>query len=121
VHAALGNLGQPAALSEPEVERPTAAQIRKSITRDALISFIDGKAYKPLKRHLTKHGLTPQAYCARYGLPNDYPMGAPRYAAQRYELAKAIGLGRFAMKAAAEKPKKAAVEEPKTRGRRRAA
>jgi predicted transcriptional regulator len=46
-----------------------------------------------LKRHLTKHGLDPYSYRARYGLPADYPMTCPSYSAQRSELAKAIGLG----------------------------
>ncbi|WP_336487957.1 MucR family transcriptional regulator [Methylobacterium nigriterrae] len=95
VHTSLLGLSQPtAATTEPEVERPTASQIRKSITHDALISFIDGKPYKILKRHITKHGLDPYSYRARYGLPTDYPMVAASYAAQRSELARATGLGR---------------------------
>ncbi|AWN43276.1 MucR family transcriptional regulator [Methylobacterium durans] len=96
VHGALNNLAsgapQPA---EEEVEKPTPAQVRKSITPDALVSFIDGKPYKTLKRHLSTHGLDPYSYRQRYGLPNDYPMVAAAYAAQRSELAKSIGLGRF--------------------------
>lgn len=75
------------------VERPTPAQVRKSITPDALISFIDGGSYKTLKRHLGTHGLDPRTYRERYGLPNDYPMVAHNYAAQRSALAKSIGLG----------------------------
>ncbi|GJE41287.1 MucR family transcriptional regulator [Methylobacterium soli] len=90
---ALSTSGEAATASEPAVELATAAQIRKSITPDALISFIDGKPYKTLKRHLTKHGLDPYGYRARYGLPADYPMTCPSYSAQRSELAKAIGLG----------------------------
>ena len=77
-----------------EVEKPTAAEIRKSITPDALISFIDGKPYKTLKRHLTGHGLDPQSYRLRYSLPADYPMVAANYATKRSELAKSLGLGR---------------------------
>ncbi len=76
-----------------DVGKPSAAQIRKSIRDDGLISFIDGKAYKTLKRHLTAHGLDPRAYRERYSLPSDYPMTAPSYAAQRSALAKATGLG----------------------------
>lgn len=76
-----------------DIEKPSAAQIRKSIRDDGLISFIDGKAYKTLKRHLTAHGLDPRAYRERYSLPSDYPMTAPSYAAQRSALAKATGLG----------------------------
>jgi predicted transcriptional regulator len=95
VHTALNGLAAgPSTAPEPEIEKATAAQVRKSITPDALISFIDGKPYKTLKRHLTGHGLDPYSYRQRYGLPNDYPMVAASYAAQRSELAKAIGLGR---------------------------
>ncbi len=57
------------------------------------MSFLDGRSYKTLKRHLTSHGLDPRAYRDRYGLPSDYPMVAPAYAEQRSALAKAIGLG----------------------------
>jgi len=76
-----------------EIDRPGAAQIRKSVRPDGIVSFIDGKTYKTLKRHLTSHGLDPRAYRDRYGLPADYPMVAPAYAEQRSALAKAIGLG----------------------------
>ncbi|WP_407943100.1 MucR family transcriptional regulator, partial [Methylobacterium oxalidis] len=85
VHAALHGLGSgtPQASAVEEVPKPTPAQVRKSITPDALISFIDGKPYKTLKRHLSTHGLDPYSYRQRYGLPNDYPMVAASYAAQR--------------------------------------
>ena len=76
-----------------DVEKLTPAQIRKSVRHEGIISFIDGKTYKTLKRHLTTHGLDPRAYRERYGLPADYPMVAPSYAEQRSALAKAIGLG----------------------------
>ena len=79
--------------AQPEVDRPSAAQIRKSVRPDGIVSFIDGKTYKTLKRHLTSHGLDPKSYRDRYGLPSDYPMVAPAYAEQRSALAKAIGLG----------------------------
>jgi predicted transcriptional regulator len=71
----------------------TGAQIEASIQHDGLISFIDGRSCKTLKRHLTAHGLTPERYRAKYGLPADYPMVAPGYAAKRSEIAKAIQLG----------------------------
>ncbi|AWN43194.1 MucR family transcriptional regulator [Methylobacterium durans] len=114
VHVALNGLasGAPQA-AEEVVEKATPSQIRKSITPDALISFIDGKPYKTLKRHLTTQGLDPHTYRQRYGLPNDYPMVAASYAAQRSELAKAIGLGRTGGMAEA-------AEAPKGRGRRKA-
>ncbi|ACK82474.1 MucR family transcriptional regulator [Methylorubrum extorquens] len=96
VHAALAGLGGASAtpVAEAEIEKATPAQIRKSITPDAIVSFIDGKAYKTLKRHLGANGLDPHSYRHRYGLPNDYPMVAPNYAARRSELAKSLGVGR---------------------------
>ena len=97
VHATLSRLGTgtPAAqaVAEP-VEQPSASEVRRSIGRDGIVSFLDGKSYKTLKRHLTSHGLDPRSYRERFGLPADYPMVAPSYAEQRSALAKQIGLGR---------------------------
>src|SRR6476620_7128338 len=74
VHATLSGMANGPVSTEPDVEKPTAAQVRKSITPDGLISFIDGKPYKTLKRHLTGQGLDPHTYRERYGLPRDHPM-----------------------------------------------
>jgi predicted transcriptional regulator len=93
VFNALSSADAPAAEAEPESPKPTAAQIKKSITPDALISFIDGKRYKTLKRHLTTHGLTVAEYKARYGLPADYPTTAPSYSEHRSAMARTMGLG----------------------------
>lgn len=79
--------------AEEAPEPLTPAEIRKSIKPDALISFLDGKPYKTLRRHLAAHGLTPESYRAKFGLPSDYPMTAPGYSAKRSQLAKALGLG----------------------------
>ena len=108
VHAALVGLGKVAA-TEVVPEKPTAAQIRKSISPDALISFEDGKPYKTLRRHLTIRGLTREAYRAKWGLPVDYPMTAPSYSAKRSEMARNAGLGQQPRKDAA--PKATAVAE----------
>ena len=71
--------------------------IKKSVTPDAIICLEDGKAFKSLKRHLiTKYGVTPAEYRAKWGLPKDYPMVAPNYAASRSALARSMGLGRKA-------------------------
>ena len=122
VHSALTGLGKEAAAEPVAPEKATAAQIKKSIAPDALISFIDGKSYKTLKRHLTKNGLTMESYRARYGLSADYPSTAASYSAKRSELARSLGLGQL-RKAA---PKAAAANEtiseaPKPRGRPRKA
>ncbi len=66
----------------------------KSITPDALISFIDGKPYKTLRRHLTARGFDPETYRKRYGLPADYPMVAPSYSARRSEISRDNSFGR---------------------------
>lgn len=122
VSRTLGELGKPSAPAAEEIPKLTAAQIRKSITPDHIVSFIDGKPYKSMKRHLTKNGLSPDAYRQKYGLPHDYPMVAPNYAAQRSELAKSLGLGqlrRRAMerRAESEAPAAAAGGTKKGRGR----
>lgn len=94
VYAALQTLGGgESAPAEEAAPALSAAQIRKSVQPDRLISFIDGKAYKTLKRHLTAHGLTPATYRERFGLPADYPMVASDYSERRSSLAKAHGLG----------------------------
>ena len=109
VHAAVAGLGSPPAVVEPSPAKPTPSQVRKSITPDALISFIDGKPYKTLKRHLTKNGMTIEDYRERYGLPRDYPSVVASYSESRSALAKSLGLGQQRRKAAetAEKPSKA--------------
>ena len=86
------------------LEKPTAGQIRKSITPAALISFIDGRPYIMLKRHLSKHDLTAKSYIERFGLPADYPMTAPAYSATRSALALSAGLGRKAAPVPAPAP-----------------
>ncbi|ACL57438.1 MucR family transcriptional regulator [Methylobacterium nodulans] len=100
VYETLSNLTNPPAPAVEETPKASPAQIRKSITPDHLISFIDGKPYKSLKRHLTKHGMTPEDYRTKFGLPVTYPMVAETYATQRSELAKSIGLGQKRQEAA---------------------
>ena len=67
----------------------------RPITPDRIICLEDGKQLKMLKRYLrTTHGMTPDEYRAKWGLPADYPMVAPNYAKQRSAFAKEIGLGK---------------------------
>lgn len=81
--------------AEPASEYVPAVTVRKSLSsRDHIISLIDGKPYRTLRRHLTTNGLTPEEYRERYGLKKDYPMVAPSYSEQRRAMAKKIGLGR---------------------------
>ena len=94
VHRALVSTTAPA--SAPAVEKLVPAiQIKKSVTPDYIVCLEDGKKLKMLKRHLfSTYGLTPDEYRTKWGLPPDYPMTAPNYAAQRSALAKSAGLGR---------------------------
>jgi predicted transcriptional regulator len=71
----------------------SGSEVAASIRYDRLVSFIDGKAYKSLKRHLTAHGMTPDEYRSRYGLPRDYPMVSSAYATARSRIAKQIRYG----------------------------
>ena len=84
-----------------------AVSVRKSVTADYIVCLEDGKKLKMLKRHLrTTYGLTPEEYRAKWGLPADYPMVAPSYAAQRSAFAKKIGLGRKRDKPKRGRPRK---------------
>jgi predicted transcriptional regulator len=90
-------LVEDAAPAQAEAEAPTytpAVSARKSLSSpDHILSLIDGKPYKTLKRHLASNGLTPEQYRERYSLPATYPMVAPAFAARRREIAEKIGLG----------------------------
>ena len=71
-----------------------AVPIKKSVTSEYIICLEDGKKFKSLKRHLRTHyDLSPEEYREKWGLPHDYPMVAPNYAAARSDLAKRMGLG----------------------------
>jgi predicted transcriptional regulator len=96
-HAALRGLDVEAVGPATLVEPVPAVGIRKSLASpDHILSMIDGKPYKTLKRHLTSHGLTPAAYRDRFRLPADYPMVSKGYSATRSAVATRLGLGRSA-------------------------
>ncbi len=77
------------------LEHVPAVSVRKSLSSpDHIISLIDGKPYKTLKRHLATHGLTDKQYRERYKLPASYPMVAPGYSEARRAVAEKSGLGR---------------------------
>jgi len=99
MHAAIVKLAGGTQADAPEAadtqEYAPAVTVRKSLaSNDHIISMIDGKPYKTLRRHLATHGLTPEEYRARYNLKADYPMVAPTYSESRRAMAKKIGLGR---------------------------
>jgi predicted transcriptional regulator len=94
VYDSLATLREGKDEASKETAKP-AVPIRRSITPDFIICLEDGRKLKMLKRYLrTNYGLTPNEYRAKWGLPANYPMVAPNYAAQRSTFAKKIGLGR---------------------------
>ena len=102
VHDAFKSLGHAPVVEVAAEPLKPAVPIKKSITDEYLISLEDGKKLKSMKRYLAKRGMTPAEYRAKWGLPADYPMVAPAYAARRSDLAKRLGLGRRASQEAAE-------------------
>jgi predicted transcriptional regulator len=93
---AIANDNHALAAAQVELKQyPPATTARKSLaSSDVIVSMIDGKPYKTLRRHLSANGLTPTEYRERYGLKADYPMVAPDYSESRRVLANKIGLGR---------------------------
>ena len=93
IHSALMRVSAGQSDTAPEPLKP-AVSVKKSITPDHLVCLEDGKKFKSLKRHLrTQYNMTPEQYREKWGLPADYPMVAPNYAAARSQLAKQMGLG----------------------------
>ncbi|MBV8912439.1 MAG: MucR family transcriptional regulator [Acetobacteraceae bacterium] len=110
VYRSLSTAGN--AAPAPQAPQTPAVPIKKSVFPDYIVCLEDGKKLKMLKRHLqTSYGLTPDAYRAKWGLPREYPMVAPNYAATRSGLAKKIGLGRKPA------PEPVAARRPARRGR----
>jgi len=96
VHSTLGGLGGGFS-GEIQLSQKPAIAVKRSVNPDFIVCLEDGKKLKMLKRYLrSNYGMTPEEYRSKWGLPADYPMVAPNYAAQRSEFAKKIGLGRTA-------------------------
>jgi predicted transcriptional regulator len=134
MHVAIAGLSsdqlQDAAPAQGQPEYTPAVSVRKSLASpDHIVSMIDGKPYKTLRRHLARHGLTPEQYRERYSLKRDYPMVSDSYSQVRRDMAKKIGLGRKPGQqtgvevAPAPEPQQAAETPPAkpARGRRRKA
>jgi predicted transcriptional regulator len=91
IYRTLASVGTSATVAE---KPKPAVPVKKSVFPDYIVCLEDGKKLKMLKRHLkTAYDMTPEEYRDRWGLPSDYPMVAPNYAARRSNLAKEIGLG----------------------------
>src|SRR6195256_4722882 len=93
VHSALTRVSSGHGEVPSEPPKP-AVSVKKSITPDYIVCLEDGKKFKSLKRHLrTQYNMTPEQYREKWGLPPDYPMVAPNYAAARSHLDKQMALG----------------------------
>ncbi len=115
VFSAFRDIGKPADV--PAEPLKPAVSIRKSVTPDYVICLEDGKKLKMLRRHLrSTYDMSPEEYRAKWGLPPDYPMVAPNYAAERSAMAVKIGLGRKRVAEPVAKPV-AKPEVEKKRGR----
>lgn len=94
VHKAMNALAKGEDARSSERPKP-AVPVARSVHNDYIICLEDGRKLTMLKRYLrSTYNMTPDEYRKRWGLPADYPMVAPAYAAQRSEHAKKIGLGR---------------------------
>lgn len=94
VHEALQGLDRPEPAA-PEARPKPAVPIARSVQEDHIVCLEDGKKLKMLKRYLrSRFDMSPEEYRRRWGLPPEYPMVAPAYAARRSDFAKQIGLGR---------------------------
>ncbi|PCD03411.1 transcriptional regulator [Sphingomonas spermidinifaciens] len=116
MHSTINELSEGGPAGEPTTDAAAtdgeyvpAVSVRKSLaSKDHILSMIDGKPYRTLRRHLSTHGLTPEEYRARYNLKPDYPMVAPSYSDARRAMAKQIGLGSKGRQARAGAAKDAA-------------
>ncbi|WP_413716363.1 MucR family transcriptional regulator [Sphingomonas sp. R1] len=112
MHRTITELSSGSRQAEPEREESVATaeftpavSVRKSLaSKDHIISMIDGKPYRTLRRHLSTHGLTPEEYRERYNLRADYPMVAPSYSEARRAMAHKIGLGAKGRKSKSSAP-----------------
>ena len=108
VYGALVSTSTPRAQVKVAQPQGPAVPIKRSIQHEYLVCLEDGAKMKVLTRYLARFGLTPDTYRAKWGLPKDYPMVAPAYAAYRSALAKQFGLGtasRTAEQSAPETPR----------------
>ena len=94
--ASSGEVGAPAA--QRLISTPAIA-IEDAVTPGKVYCLCCGKGFKMLKRHLfAEHGLTEEAYRAKFGLADDFPLVAPEYSEMKAKTAKKLGLGTYERK-----------------------
>lgn len=91
VHDTISKLGD---VRAPSVS-PQPVVTHRHVTPEYIVSLETGRRLKTMRRYLmATHGLTPEAYRTKWGLPADYPMVAPNYSQKRRAIALANGLGK---------------------------
>jgi predicted transcriptional regulator len=98
-----------------------AVPIAESVTSKHLVCLEDGLEFRMLKRHLRRvHGMSPEKYRERWGLPADYPMTATAYSRVRSKLAKESGLGTHGRRAQAVAARRPVAKRKTLKKKRRA-
>jgi len=96
VHGTFAALAAGESIPLSTTSQKPAVPVKNSVKPDYIVCLEDGAKLKLLKRYLrARYGLSPQEYRAKWGLPANYPMTAPNYAARRSSLAKSNGLGKW--------------------------
>lgn len=73
-----------------------AVPLENAVTDDKVYCLCCGRGFTMLKRHLkAEHGLTEEEYRAMFGLPEDFPLVAPKYSERKAAYAKKVGLGKY--------------------------
>lgn len=88
--ATVGNIDtHPVRVVEPLCD--PAVPVEESVQDDSITCLECGREFRSLRRHLGQtHGLTPEHYRARWGLPSNYPMVSPEYSRRRHAIADEI-------------------------------
>ncbi|MDD4455982.1 MAG: MucR family transcriptional regulator [Syntrophotalea acetylenica] len=100
---------------EPEVQQPPVDP-KRAIKLKKIICLECGQSYKTLSRkHLAKHGLTPDEYRGKWGYPKRFPLSCRETTKARSERMKEMKLWTRTGKDKPEKtkPAKAATKSPK--------
>lgn len=92
--SALSGSSEPVVVEEEGPVKGAVSERASLASKDHIVSMIDGKKYRALRRHIKANGMTPDEYRRRFGLKHDYPMVAASYSEQRSQMAKSSGLGR---------------------------
>jgi predicted transcriptional regulator len=101
--------------SIPVEKRTPAVAVGKSVTPDYIICLEDGRRFKSMRHHLKRLGMTPEEYRKKWGLPIDYPVVAPNFAARRSELATKQKFGHWRLKTKAAEPENKQTSPPRPR------